>query len=62
MARPIVEVDALKVYNRNPYGVTVRCRNVWRLQVALIVLQCATFVARSLGVGIRVSVRKGDVS
>ena len=56
MAKPIADVDVLDVYNEKPYMVTVRVRNVWRLRAALFVLWWAVFVARLLGVGVRVSV------
>jgi hypothetical protein len=56
MAKPIADVDVLEVYNEKPYVVTVRVRNVWRLQAALTVLYWAVLVARLFGVGVRVSV------
>lgn len=56
MAKPIADVDILDAYNEAPYIVTVRVRNVWRLQAALVVLWWAIVVARLLGVGVRVSV------
>lgn len=56
MAEPLADVDVLEVYNERPYTVTVRVRNVWRLQAALTVLWWAIVVVRLLGVGVRVSV------
>lgn len=56
MAKPIADVDVLEAYNERPYVVTVRVRNVWRLQAALAVLWWAIVVTRLLGVGVRVSV------
>ena len=56
MAKPIADVDVLEAYNEQPYVVTVRVRNVWRLQAALTVLWWAIVVTRLLGVGVRVSV------
>lgn len=56
MADSVTDVDVLEVYNKNPYMVTVRVRNVWRLRAALTVLWYAIFVARLLGVGVRVSI------
>lgn len=56
MAMPIADVDILEAYNEQPYVVTVRVRNVWRLQAALAVLWWAIVVTRMLGVGVRVSV------
>ncbi len=56
MADATTDVDILEAYNETPYMVTVRVRNVWRLQAALTVLWWAIVVARLLGVGVRVSV------
>lgn len=56
MAKPIANVDVLEAYNAQPYIVTVRVRNVWRLQAALTVLWWAIVVTRLLGVGVHVSV------
>lgn len=58
MAKPFgqAEVDALEAQNQEPWIVTVRVRNVWRLRAALTVLWWAIVVARLLGVGVRVSV------
>ena len=50
------EVDALEAQNEQPWIVTVRVRNVWRLRAALAVLWWAIVVSRALGVGVRVSV------
>lgn len=56
MPDSVIDVDMLETYNERPYVVTVRVRNVWRLRAALTVLLWAIFVARLLGVGVRVSV------
>lgn len=55
MAKPI-DVDALEVQNEQPWLVTVRVHNLWRLRAALTVLWWAIVVTRLLGVGVRVSV------
>ena len=62
MAKPIADVHVLEAYNEKPCIVTVRVRNVWRLQAALAVLWWAIVVTRLLGVGVRVSVsgRRGN--
>lgn len=56
MARCIAEteIDMVEQFNAAEWYVRVRCRHTWRVNVALRMLSVAVFVARLLGVGIRI--------
>jgi hypothetical protein len=56
MARCIAEteIDMVEQFNAAEWYVRVRCRHTWRVIVAVRVLSIAVFVARLLGVGIRI--------
>ncbi len=49
-----VEVDMVEEFNKSGWYIRVRCRKVWRVNAALMALRLAVFLARMLGVGIRI--------
>jgi len=49
-----VELDMVEEFNKSGWYIRVRCRKAWRVNASLLVLRLAVFLARVLGVGIRI--------